>query len=119
LRPLGIPAVYDKIIQECARIVLEPIAEGKFYKHSYGFRPYRNPHHAIARIVDLINRGSGYVAIEGDIKGFFDNINHNKLLGLLWDIGVKDKRFLMLIKKMLKAGIMEEGKYLDSDLGSP
>ncbi|MGZ6549311.1 MAG: group II intron reverse transcriptase/maturase [Tumebacillaceae bacterium] len=119
LRPLGIPAVYDKIIQECARLVLEPIAEGKFFPHSYGFRPMRSCEHAIARVVDLVNRGCGYVAIEGDIKGFFDHINHNKLIEILWNLGVKDKRFLMLIKKMLKAGILEEGTLYPSDVGSP
>lgn len=119
LRLLGIPAVFDKVIQECARIVLDPIAEGKFFPHSYGFRPMRSCEHAIARIVDLINRGCGYVAIEGDIKGFFDNINHNKLLEMLWNIGVKDKRFLMIIKKMLRAGVVEDGIVTPSELGSP
>jgi len=80
LRPLGIPAVFDKVVQECARIVLDPIAEGKFFPHSYGFRPMRSCEHAIARVVDLINRGCGYVAIEGDIKAFFDNINPTNFL---------------------------------------
>lgn len=118
-RPLGIPTMLDRIVQELARIVLEPIAEGKFFGHSYGFRPYRGADHAIARMIDLINRHNYYYAIEGDIKGFFDNINHNKLIEIMWSMGIKDKRYLSIIKKMLKAGIMEENKTYTSELGTP
>jgi RNA-directed DNA polymerase len=118
-RPLGIPTIVDRIIQEIARMVLEPIAEGKFYDYSYGFRPYRSTEHAIAETLERIRRSKTYWVIEGDIKSFFDTINHNKLLAMLWNIGVKDKRFLMLIKKMLKAGVMEEGKWAESEEGTP
>ena len=118
-RPLGIPTMLDRIIQEIARMVLEPIVEAKFFKHSYGFRPYRSTKHAIARIVDLINRGGYKYALEGDIEGFFDNINHNKLLSIMWRMGIRDKRFLMIIKKMLRAGVMEKGKFTVNDTGSP
>jgi RNA-directed DNA polymerase len=118
-RPIGIPTMIDRIIQEIARIVLDPIAEGKFFKHSYGFRPYRSCDHAIARILDLINRNRNYVVIEGDIKGFFDNINHNKLMEVMWNMGIRDQRFLMIIKKMLKAGIFENGAIQENDLGTP
>lgn len=118
-RPLGIPTLLDRIIQELARIVLEPIAEGKFFKHSYGFRPLRSTHHAIARVVDLVNRTGYHHVIEGDIESFFDNINHNKLIEIMWGMGIRDKRLLMLVKKMLKAGIMEDGKLLDNDSGTP
>lgn len=118
-RPLGIPTMLDRIIQEITRIVLEPIVEAKFFKHSYGFRPYRSTEHAIARVIDLIRRNNFYYVIEGDIKSFFDNINHNKLIEIMWGMGIKDKRFLLIIKKMLKAGIMDDGKYYESELGTP
>ncbi|WP_424766077.1 reverse transcriptase domain-containing protein [Paenibacillus sp. sgz302251] len=108
LRPLGIPIIVDRIIQEIARMGLEPYAETKFLEYSYGFRPYRSTEHAIARLVQCINH-KYYTAIEGDIKGCFDNINHNKLIELLWNMGIKNKRFLMLIKKMLKAKISDDG----------
>jgi len=118
-RPLGIPTIIDRIVQELARITLEPIAEGKFYEYSYGFRPYRSTEHAVAEILERIRRSKTYWVIEGDIKSFFDNINHNKLIEILWGIGIKDKRFLMIIKKMLKAGIMEKDKFTDSEVGTP
>ncbi|MEK5400173.1 group II intron reverse transcriptase/maturase [Paenibacillus sp. FSL K6-2859] len=118
-RPLGIPTMIDRMIQEIARIVLDPIAEGKFFKHSYGFRSYRACDHAIARTLDLINRCKNYVVIEGDIKGFFDNINHNKLIEIMWKMGIKDKRYLMIIKKMLKAGIFENGSFQENEFGTP
>jgi RNA-directed DNA polymerase len=117
-RPLGIPTMLDRIIQEIARMVIEPITEANFFKHSYGFRPYRSTKHAVARIVDLINRGGYKFALEGDIEGFFDNINHNKLISLMWEMGIRDKRYLMIIKKMLRAGVMEKGKVSMSEQGS-
>lgn len=118
-RPLGIPTILDRIIQEMVRIALEPIAEAQFFKHSYGFRTYRSCEHAIARVLDLIRRNKNYWVIEGDIKGFFDNINHNKLIEILWNMGIRDKRFLSIIKKMLKAGVMEDGKFQISEAGTP
>ena len=118
LRPLGIPVIVDRIIQEIARMAIEPYCEAKFYPHSYGFRPYRSTEHAIARVVQNIN-AKAYIAIEGDIKGYFDNINHNKLLAMLWEMGIKDKQYLALIKKMLKSKILDNGDILDSDMGTP
>lgn len=118
-RPLGIPTLIDRIIQEIARVVLDPIAEGKFFKHSYGFRPYRGCDHAIARVLDLINRNKNYVVIEGDITSFFDNINHNKLVEIMWNMGIRDKRYLSMIKKMLKAGIFEGGTIQENADGTP
>ncbi|MDI6872647.1 MAG: group II intron reverse transcriptase/maturase [Bacillota bacterium] len=117
-RPLGIPSVLDRIVQECLRIVLEPILEAKFHPHSYGFRPYRAASHAVSRVVCLVTRGS-YIAIEGDIKGFFDHVNHRLLLKKLWKLGVIDKRVLMIVKKMLKAGIFENDQVYPSDEGTP
>ncbi|HHX1789734.1 TPA: group II intron reverse transcriptase/maturase [Enterococcus faecalis] len=118
-RSLGIPTMIDRIIQEIIKISIEPILEAKFFEHSYGFRPYRSAEHAIARIIDLVNRNKNYYVVEGDIEGFFDNINHNKLIELLWNMGIKDKRVLSMIKKMLKAGVMEDDKLYKTDMGTP
>lgn len=123
LRPLGIPTVLDRIIQECLRIVLEPIVEAKFYPHSYGFRPLRACKDAISQVINMINSRSlvkPTFVIEGDIKGYFDNINHRILINKLWRIGVKDTRVLAMIKEMLKAGYMESGKPVETTLaGTP
>jgi RNA-directed DNA polymerase len=123
LRPLGIPTVLDRIIQECLRIILEPIVEAKFYPHSYGFRPLRACKNAISQIINNINTRSPdkpIYAIEGDIKGYFDNINHRILIKKLWKIGVKDTRVLAMIKEMLKAGYIELDKRVEySDAGTP
>lgn len=117
-RPLGIPSILDRTVQECLRIVLEPILEAKFHPHSYGFRPYRAASHAVSRVADLITRGN-YIAIEGDINGFFDHVNHRLLLKKLWKLGIIDKRVLMIVKKMLKAGIFENDRVSPSDEGTP
>ena len=105
LRPLGIPTIEDRLIQQCIKQVLEPICEAKFYKHSYGFRPNRNTHHAIARAMFLSNISSFSFVVDIDIKGFFDNVNHGKLLKQLWTLGIRDKRLLCVLSKMLKAEI--------------
>ncbi|WP_240420315.1 group II intron reverse transcriptase/maturase [Paenibacillus periandrae] len=118
MRPLGIPAMIDRIIQECFRIILEPILEAKFFKHSYAFRPYRETGHALGRLQHLI-KSKVFHVIEGDIKGYFDNINHRLLLKKLWEMGVTDKRVISIIKAMLKAGIMENSIITDSNLGTP
>lgn len=104
-RPLGIPTMEDRLIQQMFKQVLEPICEAKFYNHSYGFRPNRNQHHAIARCNHTINRGKLYHVVDVDIKGFFDNVNHNKLIKQCYNIGIRDKRVLKVIREMLKAPI--------------
>lgn len=101
-RPLGIPTMRDRLIQQMILQVVEPICEAKFYKHSYGFRPNRATYHAIARSHFLINQGYQHV-VDMDIKGFFDNVNHSKLLSQLYTIGVKDRRVLTIIGKILKS----------------
>lgn len=116
-RPLGIPTIIDRIIQECVKIVIEPVLEAQFFKHSYGFRPYRDANQAIARTKSLISTTGYKWVIEGDIKGFFDNINHRKLLESLWNMGIKDRRVLMVIKAMLKAGVLDESE--ENELGTP
>ena len=108
-RPLGIPSIMDRIIQQCFKQILEPIAEAKFYKHSYGFRPLRTTHNAMARLQFLINNSKLHYVVDIDIKGFFDNINHTLLIKQLWNIGIIDKRVLKIISKMLKAEIDGEG----------
>lgn len=104
-RPLGIPTMEDRLIQQCIKQVLEPICEAKFYKHSYGFRPNRSTHHAIARTLALTNRHNFQYVVDIDIKGFFDNVDHGKLLKQLWSLGIQDKRLISIISKMLKAEI--------------
>lgn len=107
-RPLGIPVIRDRIIQECIRIVLEPIMEAQFFEHSYGFRPMRSAQMALNRITGMVHQAGYYWVVEGDISKCFDRIDHGILLKRLYHMGVKDKRVLMIIKAMLKAGIMEE-----------
>ena len=109
MRPLGIPNMIDRIIQELVRMFIEPIAEAQFYPHSYGFRPYRSAEHALARMRDVSRRSKTFWVVEGDIHGYFDHINHNKLIEIMWNMGIKDKRLLAIIKKMLKAGYVENG----------
>lgn len=123
-RPLGIPTVLDRIIQECIRIVIEPICEARFYPHSYGFRPYRAQKHAIRDIINVLNASTRSPdqpvwAVEGDIKGCFDNIDHRILLGKIWRIGIHDKRIIRIISQMLKAGYIESDMKYDTDKGTP
>ncbi|OLS02020.1 group II intron reverse transcriptase/maturase [Tissierella creatinophila] len=108
-RPLGIPTIEDRLIQRCILQILEPICEGKFHNSSFGFRPNRSTHHAIARCQHLINHSKNHFVVDVDIKGFFDNVNHGKLLKQLWTIGIRDKKVISIISKMLKAEIVGEG----------
>ena len=107
-RPLGIPTIRDRIVQECMRIILEPIMEGQFYEHSYGFRPMRDTKMALERITGTVHQNGYFWVVEGDISKCFDRIDHNILLKRLYHMGVKDKRVLLIVKAMLKAGIMGE-----------
>ncbi len=109
MRPLGIPCILDRIIQQCFKQVLEPIAEAHFYNHSYGFRPLRSTHHAMARIQFLVNHSKLHYVVDIDIKGFFDNINHTLLVKQLWNLGIRDRKVLTCIGKMLKAEVDGEG----------
>jgi RNA-directed DNA polymerase len=89
--------------------VFEPIAEAHFYNHSYGFRPLRSTHHAMARVKFLVNHSQLHYVVDIDIQGFFDNVNHARLIKQLWNIGIQDRRALACISKMLKAEIDGEG----------
>jgi RNA-directed DNA polymerase len=108
-RPLGIPTMLDRLIQQMFKQILEPIAEAKFHKHSYGFRPIRSTHHAISRCNFLIWKNGLHYVVDVDIRGFFDNVNHTKLLKQLWNLGIRDRKVLAVINKMLKAPIDKEG----------
>lgn len=108
-RPLGIPTIMDRLIQQCILQVLEPICEAKFYKHSYGFRPERSAKHAIGRAYYLAQQNNLHYVVDVDIKGFFDNINHGKLIKQLWTLGIRDKSLIAVISKMLKAQIENIG----------
>ena len=105
VRPLGIPNAIDKLIQQMVKQVLEPYCEAKFYKHSYGFRPTRQIDEVIARCHHLVTNARCEYCVDIDIKGFFDNVHHNKLMKQIWNMGIRDKRVLMLIKKIIKAPV--------------
>lgn len=109
IRPLGIPCIDDRIIQQCIKQVLEPICEAKFHKHSYGFRPNRSTNHAIARCMHLVNKNNLHYVVDIDIKGFFDNVNHSKLKKQMWTLGIRDKNLISIIGKILKSEIKGEG----------
>lgn len=109
IRPLGIPTIEDRIIQQCIKQVLEPICEAKFHHHSYGFRPNRGTLHAYSRAVTLANINKLHYVVDIDIKGFFDNVNHSKLLKQMWNIGIQDKKVISIISKLLKAEIVGIG----------
>lgn len=108
-RPLGIPCLWDRLVQQCILQVLEPICEPKFHNHSYGFRPNRGADHAISRTVSMVNMFRHYYCVDVDIKGFFDNVDHGKLLKQIWTLGIRDKRLICIISKILKSEIEGEG----------
>jgi group II intron reverse transcriptase/maturase len=105
VRPIGIPTIEDRLIQQSIKQVLEPIAEAKFHPHSYGFRPNRSCENALARCSFLVNKSELHYAVDIDIKSFFDNVNHGKLIKQMWSMGIQDKRLISIISKMLKAEI--------------
>lgn len=108
-RPLGIPTILDRLIQQAVKQIIEPICEAKFYAHSYGFRPLRSTKHALARTAFLVNKVHYHYAVDVDIKGFFDHVNHRLLIKQLWNIGIQDRQLLKIISKMLKAPIQGIG----------
>ena len=104
-RPLGIPTIMDRLIQQCIPQVLEPICEAKFFKRSNGFRPTHSAENAIAQAERMIQNIGCYYVIDIDIHGFFDNVNHGKLLKQMWALGIRDKKLLSIISAMLKAEV--------------
>lgn len=119
-RPLGIPCIWDRLIQQCIKQILEPICEAKFSNNSYGFRPNRSVEHAISRAYSLLQRAHLHYVLEFDIKGFFDNVDHGKLMRQLWSLGIQDKQLLFVIKRILKAPIrMPDGSTVYPEKGTP
>ncbi len=115
-RPLGIPAFNDKLVQEVVRMILEAIYEKSFNYCSHGFRPERSCHTALAQVKKSFNGTCWF--IEGDIKGFFDNISHDILIGILKE-RIDDERFIRLIRKFLNAGYSEEWVFHKTYSGTP
>lgn len=119
-RPLGIPCIWDRLIQQCILQVLEPICEAKFFEASFGFRPLRSAENAINEVYRYINRSHLYYMVEIDIKGFFDHVNHAKLMRQIWAMGIRDKQLLCIIRKILQAKIlMPDGSIVTPTEGTP
>lgn len=119
-RPLGIPCMWDRLVQQCIKQVMEPICEAKFSEHSYGFRPQRSVENAIAESYKLMQLSHLTQVIEFDIKGFFDNVNHSKLIRQIWAMGIHDKHLLYVLLRILKAPVkMPDGMMLFPTKGTP
>lgn len=120
MRPLGIPTIWDRIIQQCILQVLEPICEAKFHERNNGFRPNRSVENAMAQCYKMINLSKLYYVVDIDVKGFFDNVNHCKLKKQIWGLGIRDKKLISIINEMLKAPIVHpEGSVEYPTKGTP
>lgn len=115
-RPLGIPTVRDRVVQQACKIVIEPIFEANFQDSSYGFRPKRSAEQAVKAVKEALIRG--WWVVDADIESYFDTIDHGLLMSLLQK-RISDRRVLKLIRQWLKAGVMEEGCWKPSENGSP
>lgn len=118
LRPLGIPAYEDKLVQGAMRKILDQIYEEKFYKFSYGFREGKSCHQAVREVNQIVMTKKVNFLVDADIKGFFDNVNHDWLMKFL-ENDIQDKNFMRYIKRFLKSGIMEGMNFHESDKGTP
>jgi RNA-directed DNA polymerase len=117
-RPLGIPTVRDRLVQMAAKIVVEPVFEADFKECSFGFRPKRDLKKAIGHIRNTVNNGSVYWVVDVDITAYFDNIPHDKLMRMV-EQRINDRRVLKLIRQWLRAGVMKDGKFMETEIGSP
>jgi RNA-directed DNA polymerase len=117
-RPLGLPSLEDKVVQKGISRILEAIYEEDFLDCSYGFRPNRSCHDALRAVDQIIVKRPVRYVIEADIKGFFDNVSHDWLLKML-EVRIKDPSFLLLIRRFLKAGYIEEGRLVKTKQGTP
>ena len=117
-RPLGLPAIEDKIVQKGIARILEAIYEADFMDCSYGFRPKRSCHQALKAVHDTIMFKLVNYVIEADIKGFFDNVSHDWMMKFL-EVRIKDSSLLLLIRRFLKAGYKESGMVIRTDDGTP
>ena len=119
-RPLGIPCIWDRLIQQCIKQVMEPICEAKFSNNSYGFRPMRSVENAIKATYSRLQISNLHYVIEFDIKGFFDEVNHPKLIKQIWAMGIRDKHLIYVLKQILKAPIrMPDGNTMLPEKGTP
>jgi group II intron reverse transcriptase/maturase len=118
-RPLGIPAIDDKLLQTGAKVILEAIYEQDFLSCSYGYRPNRGPMDAVKGLSIALTRGKFNYIVEADIRGYFDNIDHHILLDML-SLRIDDRVFMGLIRKWLRAGVLDtDGKIIHPDTGTP
>lgn len=119
-RPLGIPCIWDRLIQQCILQVMEPICEARFSENSYGFRPNRSCEQAVAEAYRLMQQSHMSYVVDFDVKGFFDNVDHPKLLRQIWALGIRDKKLLYLTRQILKAPVrLENGITIVPDKGTP
>ena len=116
-RPLGIPTLEDKIVQQAVKMVLEPILEAEFIGFSYGYRPRRSQHDALDALAEAIHRRVSWV-LDADIEAFFDTIDHRHLQAFI-EHRIGDSRMVYLLMKWAKAGVMEEGELHETQAGTP
>jgi RNA-directed DNA polymerase len=116
-RPLGIPAVRDRVAQEVVRLLLSPLFERLFHEDSYGFRPGRGCHMAVRKVLELHQQGHTHV-LDADIRGFFDNLPHHVIMAAV-SAEVADGNILDLVERFLKAGVMEDGAFQPTAVGTP
>jgi len=117
-RPLGIPSYEDKLVQMALNKILQSIYEADFKDFSYGFRPKRNCHSAIKALNKVIENGRINYVVDADIKGFFNNVNHDWMIKFL-EVRIGDANIIRLVKKFLKAGLMDNGVLMTTESGKP
>jgi RNA-directed DNA polymerase len=118
MRPIGIPAFEDRIVQDRMSQVLTAIWEAEFRECSYGFRPKRSAHDALKAVHTAFMRERMQYLVEADIKGFFNHVNHEKLMQCI-ELRIADPRFLRLVRRFLKSGVIEDGAFKETEEGTP